>query len=477
MAHNRRSFLRSAAVAASAAALPGLFPTRSVASSVAAFRSPLETPVVGVIGTGIRFRPLAVASQLYSNCAVLCDLDTRQSDKAKALMAGIKEQNSRDGEIQVTDEYRRVIDRDDLDAVIIATPDHWHTKICIEAMEAGKDVYCEKPLTLTIREGQQILKVMNRTGRVFQVGTQQRSDFGQRFLQAIAMMHDNRVGDPRVVTVAIGGSRTCDPMPKKDPPKELDWERWQGQTPLTDYIEGPLVDTAGWGAGYPFSRAHRYFRWFYEYSGGKLTDWGAHHVDIALWALRKLNDDTGPYTIDPVSVEHPVPFKDGMPQVTDRFNAATKFHVNVTFPDGVRLVIRDKADDLGFDNGIMFQGSKGRFFVNRGKLTGRPVEDLAKRPLAADAVEQVYGSKPIANNGGNPINHMNNFFECMKSRKTPVADVKTHHKMLCVCHGTNIALRLGRKLTFDPKTEKFVGDPQANSFLEREQRKGYEIRA
>jgi predicted dehydrogenase len=479
MSQSRRSFLHSSLAATSAAALPFTFPTRSVEASAASFRSPNETPVIGMIGTGIRFRPLATGSQIYSNCAVLCDLDTRQLGKAKAEMQKQKKKNNRNGEIVTTDDYRKVIERDDLDAVVIATPDHWHTKMCIEAMHAGKDVYCEKPLTLTINEGQQIIKAMKDTGKVFQVGTQQRSDFGQRFLKAIAMVRDGRAGDVRFVTVAIGGSRKCEPMPKVDVPSELNWERWQGQVAPTDYIQGPLVHKTGWGAGYPLSRAHRYFRWFYEYSGGKLTDWGAHHVDIGLWAINKLGDDIGPYTVDPLEVEHPVDFdKNGNPTVTDRFNAATKFKVEVAFKDGVKLYIRDRADDLGFDNGIMFtgnyQGNRRRLFVNRGKVTGLAVDELKKKPLAEDAIAKVYGSTPIENKGGDPIGHMNNFFECCKTRKKPISDVESHHKMLCVCHSTNIAMRLGRKLTFDPKTEKFVGDDQANAMLERSQRKGYE---
>ncbi len=482
MSQSRRSFLKSSAAAASAASLPFVFPTRSIAESRADFRSPNEVPVVGMIGTGIRFRPLATGSQIYSNCAVICDLDTRQLDKAKATLTKQKKKNNRNGDIETTDEYRKILDRDDIDAVIIATPDHWHTKMCIDAMRAGKDVYCEKPLTLTIKEGQQIIKVMKETGKVFQVGTQQRSDFGQRFLQAIAMVKDGRAGNVKFVTVAIGGSRTCEPMKKVNVPSELDWERWQGQTQLTDFIMGPLLHKTGWGAGYPLSRAHRYFRWFYEYSGGKLTDWGAHHVDIGLWAVNKLGSDVGPYTIDPLEVEHPVPFdKNGNPTVTDRFNAATKFKVEVKFKDGVTLFIRDNAPDLGFDNGIMFTGAKDgkrqRLFVNRGSMKGKPFDNLKDNPLAEDAIEKVYGSKPIKNNGGDPINHMNNFFECIKSRKTPVADVESHHKMLCVCHATNIAMRLGRKLTFDPATDKFIGDAQANNMIEREQRQGYEIDA
>ena len=239
---------------------------------------------------------------------------------------------------------------------------------------------------------------------------------------------------------------------------------------MTDYREGKLVDTGGWGAGYPFSRTHRYFRWWYEYSGGKLTDWGAHHVDIAMWALDKLHADIGLVTIDPIEHVHPVPFVDGYPTQNDRFNAALRFKVKVTFADGVEMMVRNAAvEDLGFDNGIMFEGSKGRFLVNRGKLVGKPVEMLKEDPLPEDALEKLYGTKV-------PKNQMDNFFECVKTRATPVSDVESHHRMISICHAVNIAMRLDRKLTFDPKKEVFVGDPQANTFLAREQRKGYEIK-
>ncbi len=464
---NRRTFLKtSAALAAGSLA---------VDSALANFATPNEQPVVAVIGTGIRFGPLARATARFVPCAAVCDIDTRQSSRAVELMASEHAKYDRKGKIDVVHDYRRILDRDDIDAVIIATPDHWHTKIACEAMRAGKDIYCEKPLTLTVREGNQILQVLNETGRVFQVGTQQRSDFGQRFLQAVAVVRDGRIGNSKTITCAIGGTPDCPELAVGTPPKELDWETWQGQAPIHDFLVGDIIHTTGWGAGYPLGRTHRYFRWFYEYSGGKLTDWGAHHVDIALWAIDKLRPNTGNFTVDPLMVEHPVPFVDGNPTVTNRFNTATKFNVKVTYEDGVELFIRDKADDLGFENGIMFQGDKGRFFVNRGKITGRPIEDLASNPLAADAVAQIYGDAPIENDGGDPIAHMNNWLSSIKTRKTPISDVESHHRMLCVCHCANIAMRLGRKITFNPADDSIVGDEQATAMLARTQRKGYEI--
>jgi predicted dehydrogenase len=370
----------------------------------------------------------------------------------------------------VHEDYRTAIDDKEIDLLVIASPDHWHTKQVVEALQGGKDVYCEKPLTLTIEEGTILEKVIKDTGRIVQVGTQQRTEFESRFVKAAAMARENRAGELKKVTVAIGGSREAVELPVCEPPTSLNWEKWLGQCPVVDYRSAPdIADTSGWGAGHPFSRAHRYYRWFYEYSGGKLTDWGAHHVDIAMLALNKLGDDIGNVIIEPMSVTHPVPFVDGMPTKDDRFNAATKFKVRVQFADGVEMFVQDNANDLGFDNGIMFQGSEGKFLVNRGKLVGKPVEQLKEKPLSGDAFEIVHGRKK-------PKSHMANFIECVKTRKQPISDVPSHNAMLNVCHAINIAMRLNKTLTYDPKTRKFVDDSQANTFVSRKQRKGYEIK-
>lgn len=465
---DRRNFLKASAL--------GTLGSLAVHSSVAAAAtedasSPNEQPVVAFIGTGIRFHTaLGRGAGKYGPCATVCDVDLVQAGRAFQVCTDIHREAGRPLDIDFTQDYRHVLDRKEVDAVIIGTPDHWHTKIAIEAMQAGKDVYCEKPLTLTIREGRQIQDTIDKTGRVVQVGTQQRTEFGRRFVNAVAMMRDNRVGKVKRVTVAIGGSLDCEPMKVVNVPKEIDWDVWQGQAPATDYIQGPLIHTSGWGAGFPLSRTHNYFRWFYEYSGGKLTDWGAHHVDIAMWGLDKLSSDIGLVEIDPLSSKHPMPFKDGYPTRTDKFNAALSFRVLVKFQDGIEMLVCDTAEqELGFDNGVMFEGEEGRFLVNRGKLVGKPVEMLKEKPLPEDALEKLYGGKV-------PSGHMANFFECIKTRETPVSDVESHHRMLSICHAINIAMRLGRKLTFDPAREQFVGDEQANSFVEREQRKGYEIK-
>lgn len=463
---SRRSFLNTSVAAAAGA---GLYFTSS-SFLRAASNSPNEQPVIGYVGAGIRFHTaLGKGATEFGPCAAIADVDAVQLGRAKQVVFDQHMKHKRPLVVDTHEDYRHVLDNDEINAVIIATPDHWHTKQCIEAMQAGKDVYCEKPLTLTIKEGEQILQAVESTGRVLQVGTQQRTEFGRMFAKAAAMVHDDRVGDVKKVTVAIGGSRECPSLPIVEPPKHFNWEQWLGQCPVVPYREGDFVDTTGWGAGFPFGRGHRYYRWWYEYSGGKLTDWGAHHVDIAMWALKKLGSDIGNIEIDPLTVQHPVLFKDGMPQEDDKFNCATKFNVRVKFADGIEMFVVDSAEDsLGFENGIMFEGSKGRFLVNRGKLVGKPVEQLKDNPLAEDWTTRLYGQEA-------PESHMGHFMDCIKTRKKPISDVETHHRMLAVCHAINIAMRLNRKLIFDPTVDRFVGDEQANSFIEREQRKGYEI--
>ena len=244
-------------------------------------------------------------------------------------------------------------------------------------------------------------------------------------------------------------------------PAELDWEFWLGPAPKVDYRALPEMRT-GYGGGVPlYSNCHYAFRNWHEYSGGKLTDWGAHHVDIACWALGATN--TGPSKVTPVEFNLPVEYKDGNPVVHDQYNAATSFNIKVDMPNNVEMIITSEGD-----NGILFEGTEGRFFVNRGKIVGKPVEDLKDNPLPEGAIEEVYGGKVSEN-------HTANFIEAMKSRKQPISDVWSHNRMLEICHLSNIAMRLNRELNWDPAKREIIGDAQANSFLSRENRKGYEI--
>ena len=327
-------------------------------------------------------------------------------------------------------------------------------------MQAGKDVYCEKPLTLTIEEGKQIRKVLEETGRVFQVGTQQRSEMDLRFLHAVALIREGRIGELKSVTVAIGGAPSSGPIDVADVPSGLNWDMWLGQAPATEYRFRKT------DSNYGNSRCHYEFRWWYEYSGGKMTDWGAHHVDIAAWAFNLEN--TGPVKVEPVMAVHPVAFENGVPTDPTQYNTATSFHVTATFANDAVLHIRDRADELGFENGLMLEGTEGRIFVNRGKLTGAAVDSMKDTPLKEETLKQLYKGKQ-------PGNHMKNFFECIVDRTQPISDVHSHHRAMTVCHLANISIRLNRTLQWDPEKEQIVGDPDAALWQAREQRKGYEI--
>jgi predicted dehydrogenase len=446
----RRHFLQGmAAAGATAMVVPS-------AQRAFGFQSPNERPVFATIG--LRNQGWAITSKSFgfADFAALADVDSKVLGTYVEKVAAKQSKKP-----EAYKDYREILDRKDIDAVMIATPDHWHTKIAVEAMHAGKDVYCEKPLTLTIDEGKLIEKVVQETGRVFQVGTMQRSECGQRFLQAVALVKHGRIGTVKKVTCGINGMIASPVIPVVPVPEELDWEFWLGPAPKVPYRALPQL-REGYGGGVPlYSNAHYSFRNWHEYSGGKLTDWGAHHVDIACWAIGA--SDTGPSKVTPLQYTLPVGYKDGYPVVDDQYNAATSFRIQVDMPGDVEMIITSEGD-----NGILFEGTKGRFFVNRGRISGKPVEDLVNDPLPDDAIEEVYGGKVSEN-------HTANFIEGMKSRKQPISDVWSHNRMLEICHLSNIAMRLDRALNWDPVKREIVGDEQANSFLAREYRKGYEI--
>ncbi|MFN5733197.1 MAG: Gfo/Idh/MocA family protein [Planctomyces sp.] len=446
---SRRQALRSAAFGAAAICLPS-------ALRAAGYRSPSDRPVFATIGLRNQGVTITSKSTQFADFAALADVD---STVLEANLQGLeKAQKKRpDG----YSDYRRILDRKDIDAVMIATPDHWHTKLSVEAMLAGKDVYCEKPLTLTIDEGKLIEKIVQQTGRVFQVGTMQRTESDQRFLQAVALVKHGRIGTVKRITCGINGMEPSPVIPEAPVPAGLDWDFWLGPAAQVPYRALPEL-RQGYGGGVPlFSNCHYSFRNWHEYSGGKLTDWGAHHVDIACWAIGAT--DTGPSKITPVKYKLPVEYKDGHPQAADQYNAATEFLIRAEMPNNVELLITSEGD-----NGILFEGTSGRFFVNRGKITGAPVEELKTKPLPENAIEEVYGGKVSAN-------HTANFIEAMQSRKQPISDVWSHNRMLEICHLSNIAMRLGRELRWDPQTRDIIGDAQASAFLSRESRKGYEI--
>lgn len=391
---------------------------------------------VGVGAIGLRYQGTVITEKAreYGDIVALCDVDRHVREQARASFGSTP---------SIFEDYRDLLKRKDVDVVLIGTPDHWHAKMIIDACRAGKDVYCEKPLTLTIDEGKRIRNVVAETGRVVQVGSWQRSDSRMRL--AVEMVRQGRIGQLQKVDVVLGKNVTGGPFETRPVPSHFNWDMWQGQTPDVPYIP---------------ERSHYTFRWWYAYSGGQMTDWGAHHLDIAQWAINSL----------PVEITGEAK----LPDVKDGYDVAIDYSAKYKYANGVEMTVSDTGR-----NGILFQGTEGRIFVNRGTVDGKPVEDLKTRPLPREQFT-VYDF----DNDARPeragkldaiINHMGNFFDCVQTRKTPISDVESQHRSATTCHLGNIAMRVGRPIKWDPQAEQILDDAAANEWLSREQRSGYEV--
>ena len=460
----RRGFLRQSAAAALAVGTVPYF----LSSPQPVFAQQANDRLrMGCIGVGDMGRGNARGFNGLVDIVAVCDVDTLHMEMAQ------DDDNigRRVGDNKIRPDgykdYRKILERDDIDVVSVVTPDHWHTKICIEAMQAGKHVFCEKPLTLTIEENQVIREACKKYNKVFQVGTQQRSQRDQ-FALATLMVRKGLLGKIEKVVCDIGDSPTSGPIPKADVPERLDFEMWLGQAPLVDYIATPEVNNPNRRDAWPRnSRTHYEFRWWYEYSGGKFTDWGAHHIDCAMWALDVLADGEGPTKINPIIAEHPVPYRDGYPMQDDRYNVSHRFDIACSFDAGPVMHVVSHSPD---GNGILFEGTEGRMHVSRGRIAGRPFEAIK------DNIREIFPDEEFNKlyNGKQFEGHKQNFVRCIREEGLPVSDVYTHIQAMTVCHLCVIAARLGREVAWDPKTEK-TGDEQSQSFVAREQRKGYEF--
>ncbi len=430
----RRRFLHTSAALTAAALNPYVF--TADAEERARPRSKNDRFRLGAIGMRYQGSVITEKAQAAGDVVAIADVDRDVAEKAREQFGG---------RADLYEDYRRMLERSDIDVILIGTPDHWHTRMVIDACRAGKDVYCEKPLTLTIDEGKQMRRVVEETGRVVQVGSWQRSDSRMRL--GCELVRQGRIGKLQKVTVTLGKNKTGGPFAVESPPPHFNWNLWQGQTPEVPYIK---------------ERTHYTFRWWYEYSGGQMTDWGAHHVDIAQWGAGKQH--TGP-----VEIEGRADF----PDVSNGYNVAVNYSVRMRYADGLELEILDEGR-----NGVMFEGDGGRIFVNRGTVAGVAVDELEDQPLAREdfALYQHdnLSRPPRAGKLDSIINHMGNFFDCVRSRKAPISDVASQHRSVSVCHLGNISMRLGRKLHWNPDAEQFVSDDEANGWL-APQRKGFEI--
>lgn len=434
-AASRRSFLKSSIGLGAGLFIPYSFTTGQEATT----RPRAKNDRLRIGSIGMRYQGSVIADKAteFGDIVAICDVDREIAKKAKSQFGG---------KADLYENYRDLLARPDIDVVTIGTPDHWHAQMLIDACHAGKDVYCEKPLTLTVAEGQRVVEVVDETKRVVQVGTWQRSD--SRFRLACELVRAGRIGKVHHVTVVLGKNVTGGPFMRQPVPSHLNWDLWQGPTADVPYIP---------------ERCHYTFRWWYEYSGGQMTDWGAHHVDIAQWAMGM--EGSGPVKIETSAK---------LPDVKDGYNVAIDYDVRLTYADGAVMEIKDTDR-----NGILFEGTEGRIFVNRGTVSGKPIEDLSSQPFGRDDFH-VYDF----DNHARPeragkldaiVNHMGNFYDCVVSRKKPLADVASQHRSVSVCHISNVSMRLGRSLHWNPIAQQFVDDREANQWLARERRNGFQL--
>ncbi len=436
---SRRSFLKKCSRAAAATGLPLWFLERELAEA-AADSKPLsanDRPGIALIGCGGQGRGDAGNAGRFGDVVAVCDVDDSHA-------AAAAKQFTKDGKVPVQyNDFRKLLERDDVHVIITATPDHWHTLVNLAAIKAGKDIYSEKPLTLTIDEGKRLVKAVRQRGTVLQTGSQQRSD--KRFRLACELVRNGRIGKLKNITVWLPAGLREGPFQPSAVPAGLNWDFWLGQAPRTDYVT---------------QRCHLYFRYWYEYSGGTMTDWGAHHNDIALWAVGL----AGPVTIEGKPLARPIP---------GGYTAFSEYEVRYTYANGVVHTARTTRDDNiyggkanpeGQRNGVKFEGDNGWIWVNRTNLEAND-ESLLKTPLPEGSV-RLYSSD----------DHMGNLFDCVRSRKLPICEVAVGHRSASLCHLGVIALRLGAKLNWDPGHEEFTGDraAEANAWVAREQRKPFD---
>ncbi len=437
----RRQFLHSTTAAVGAFGVPTIIPASALGRDDKP--PPSKRITVGVIGTG-NMGMGDIRGFLGDNRAqvvAVCDVNKESPgywggaiagrEPAKRLIEDAYAADKKSGTYKGCDTYvdfRELIDRKDIDVVVVSTPDHWHAIPVITAAKAGKDIYCQKPLSLTIAEGRAMSDAVRKNKRVFQTGSQQRSD--KNFRRACELVRNGRIGKVTTVKVGLPGGRpdfakTGDHKKPEPVPKGFEYDLWLGPAPE---------------AAYAPARCHVNFRWIYDYSGGQVTDWGGHHPDCAQWGLG--TEHTGPVEIRNAKATFPP---------DDLWNTATEYYFEAIYADGVKMIISNKEK-----MGVRWEGSEGWVSADRGK------HDASDKSI----LDSVIGPDEIHLYESN--NHYRNFLDCVISRKGPIAPVETAHRSITICHLGNIAMRLGReKLKWDPAKEQIIDDAEASKMLSR----------
>ncbi len=416
----RRVLRKGATIAAGALAAPYMLTSKALgAESQPAASNRLTIGHIGVGGMGSGHLGVFLGLPEVKVVAIADVYEKHRNEALQRVGPDCKGYN----------DYRELLARPDIDAVVIAVPDHWHAMTAIHACYAGKDVYCEKPLSLTIREARAMVNAARRNGTVFQVGSQQRSEEG--FRKACEWVLSGRIGRLQWVRAGIGGGPTCGWDAVEPPPAGLDWDFWLGPAPWAEYNPRRCIYD---------------FRWFYEYSGGKMTDWGAHHNDIAQWGIGASH--SGPVKTEPVFANFPT---------NGWYNTVVDFEVKHTYANGVTLLTSSEG------HGAFFQGTDGWVHVDRGFLkTSNP--EMEKEPLGA-ADTHLYKSP----------GHHRDWLDCIKSRKQPICDVEIGCRSVTVCHLGTIALRTGKTIAWDPAKETITNDKSLERWLSKPYRAPWRI--
>jgi Oxidoreductase family, C-terminal alpha/beta domain/Oxidoreductase family, NAD-binding Rossmann fold len=450
---SRRKFLENTLKTGAAIAVPTIVP-----ASVFGANAPSNRINIGAIGTGRISRTHDMPGVWkYDNARIIgvCDLDTKRAGEAVTLVNDFytKKQTRRYKGVKEYHDYRELLHNKDIDAVLISTPDHWHALCAIHAVEAKKDVYLQKPTSLTIAEGRALVKAVNKNNRIFQIGSQQRSS--PQFRYAAELVRNGRIGQLKTVYVGLPGDPSGEEEPEMPIPKNLNYDMWLGATPNVYYTEKRVhpqngYDRPGW------LRCE-------QFGAGMITGWGAHHVDSAHWGMN--TELTGPVEI---GGKADFPTK-GL------WNVHGIFTTEALYANGVKMIVSNE-----LPNGIKFEGTDGWIFVTRGAYRATPTDPIPD----TNGVKSLEASDPkilTSIIGKNEIHltessdHHGNWLESIKSRKQPIAPVEVAHRACSACLLHHIAMKLKRKVYWNPDKEEFTNDAEANAMISREMRAPYKL--
>lgn len=432
--NSRRDFIKNTATALAGIMIVPRFVLGGKRPDGSFYTAPSDIISLGFIGCGKQARGLC-NSFLNTNEVRINAISEVYKDKAQLLLNRIKEAHAKNSQlgayadIPVYNDFRELLARKDVDAVVIASPDHWHAAMAVRAAEAGKDIFCEKPLSLTVKEGRAMVNATRKHDRVFQTGNMQRS--WPEFRQAVELIRNGYIGEIKSIKVNVGPPPIVYDLPEETIPQGLDWKAWLGPNeavPFNSVLAPPITQDV-------FPR----WRIYKEFGGGMVTDWGAHMFDIAQWALDM--DNSGPVEIfAPDGKEHPF--------------------LTYKYENGVTMT----HESWEWNNAVLFTGTEGELRVARGKIETTPVS--VKDRKIGETEKHVYKSE----------NHYKDFLNAMRKRTQPICDVEIGHRTASVCNIGNIAYELKRPLQWNPKKEQFKNDDEANALLGRPMLKEWGIK-